>query len=178
MSAISQLPSAFYAPKVAGLHFNPVFGAGGNFMDAYIDFCWNRWSDGTEIILQNHVDIPQADLPALSSEENGKGSKWVVKGGIENEVLVFRFEALFERGGEVALPIPTAADGSELTFNIPKPSSFDTLRQGGIFDKASPKNQLNPQLDKVYLQQIDGDIKNQVSSALNRAVMHLEEDVR
>lgn len=166
-----------FAPKVAEPTFLPEFGRRtplpppedqepkpvieGSYLDKYIAFCWKHYEDAAnEITLQNFVNITMAENASVTSDDDGKSSLWTAKGFVKNNVLTLSLTALTDKNGKtLSFPSPNE-------FTIPLPSSYDTFRQGGVFTKD----------DKVHTQtyalEIDGDIKNQVSTALNRCVMH------
>ena len=152
--------SRLFAPKVNSNDFAP-FGNKATYMDAYVKYCWNHYFTSKDIItIWNYVDVTTAENSSLATDDDGKGSKWTAEGKITNSAtgtLTFTIKTLVDKNGK-ALTVPTN------TFEITLPSSWDTLRQGGVF---APLNSLNG-----YLFSIDGDIKNQVSTALNRNVMH------
>ena len=156
--------SRLFAPKVNAAEFAP-FGNAATYMDPYIKFCWAHYQANTKPIeIWNFVDVTMADNTSLSSDDNGKGCKWeasgVLKGGNAagtTGTLAFTITKLTDKNGTALTP-PTTV------FTIPLPNSWDVLRQGGVF---APDKSLSG-----YLKIIDGDIKNQVSSALNRNVMH------
>jgi len=153
-----------FAPKVNSDNYAP-FGNEATYMDAYVKFCWAHYQANTKPIeIWNFVDVTVAENPSLSSDDNGKGCKWEANGVLQGGntagttgKLTFTITKLTDKNGS-ALTVPTTA------FTIPLPNSWDVLRQGGVFapDKSLPG----------YKKIIDGDIKNQVSSALNRNVMH------
>ena len=150
-----------YAPKVTSNGFNPNFGEKGNYLKDYIDYCWKLYSDNqTAITLWNYVDITKAENGSLKDDTQGKGVKWTALGKINNNILTFELiELLCSDGTKLQLP-------GVLDFTIPLPSTYDTFRQGGVFTKDDTLH------TETYTQAIDGDIKNQVSTALNRCVMH------
>lgn len=156
--------SRLFAPKVNSTNYAP-FGKGATFMDPYIKFCWAHYQTNTKPIeIWNFVDVTMAENTSLSSDANGKGCKWeangVLKGGNTlgtAGTLAFTITKLVDKNGTL-LNVPATV------FTIPLPNSWDVLRQGGVF---APDDSL-----PGYLKIIDGDIKNQVSSALNRNVMH------
>lgn len=156
--------SRLFAPKVNAVNYAP-FGKKATYMDPYVKFCWAHYQANTKPIeIWNFVDVTMAENTSLSSDDNGKGCKWeangVMKGGNATGTagtLTFTITKLVDKNGAVLQPPVTE-------FTIPLPNSWDVLRQGGVF--APDKSLLG------YLKIIDGDIKNQVSSALNRNVMH------
>ena len=150
-----------YAPKVTSNGFNPNFGKSGNYLKNYIDYCWKLYSDNqTAITLWNYVDITKAENGSLKDDTQGKGVKWTALGKINNNILTFELNELLCSDG-TKLQLPGVKD-----FTIPLPSTYDTFRQGGVFTKDDTLH------TETYTQAIDGDIKNQVSTALNRCVMH------
>ena len=152
------------APKVETDLIAP-FGK-GTYMDPYIQYCWGQYhTKQTEIPLFGYVDIPKAENSSVATDAEGKGVRWEATGKMTNGnaagtqgSLTFKVTKLAK--GTKAFTPPAEA------FTIGLPGSWDTLRQGGTF-------QVNATLHtKTYTQAIDGDIKNQVSTALNRSVMH------
>ena len=153
--------SRIYAPKVSDDKFGPSFGKDGNYMDNYISHCWQVYDNPSNAItLWNFVDVTVAENSSVGSDELGEGCKWTARGFVMKDVLVFSLISI-ETSAGVSLDLPSVK-----LFPIAKPSTYDALRQGGVFTK---DNNLHTE---VYTQAIDGDIKNQVSTALNRAVMH------
>ena len=148
------------APKVNSANFPP-FGNDGTYMDAYVKYCWNHYFTSKDTItIWNYVDITTAENSSLSNDKDGKGCKWTAEGKITDSAtgtLTFTITSLVDKNNKALTP-PTN------TFIITLPSTWDVLRQGGIF---APLTSLSG-----YLFSIDGDIKNQVSTAINRNVMH------
>ncbi len=154
-------PYRVFAPKVTDESFAPDFGKDGDYLANYIKFCWSHYTDETNAItLWNHVDVTKAENSGLKSDQQGKSTKWTASGHVANNVLTFKLQSLVTPDG-TDLPLP-----ADDTFTIPLPSTYDTFRQGGVFTKDDTAH------PEVYTQQIDGDIKNQVSTAINRCVMH------
>jgi len=156
-----------FAPKVNSAAFSP-FGKNATFMDKYINFCWAHYFSNTAPIkIWNYVDITMLENSSLRSDDDGKGCKWEAEGVMVGGnakgtagVITFTITALHPKNGNYKLTPPTTS------FTIAHPSSWDTLRQGGVFAPITTGH--------AYEKAIDGDIKNQVSSALNRNVMHGE----
>ncbi|MDP2874718.1 MAG: beta-1,3-glucanase family protein, partial [Holophaga sp.] len=152
------------APKVETDLIAP-FGK-GTYMDSYIHYCWGQYhTKQTEIPLFGYVDIPKAENGSVTTNDEGKGVRWEATGkmmdgntaGTQGS-LTFKVTKLTK--GTKSFTPPTES------FTIGLPSSWDTLRQGGAFQISTTLH------TKTYTQAIDGDIKNQVSTALNRCVMH------
>lgn len=175
-------PQRIYAPKVSGTHFGPNFGQKGDYIQAYVDFCWNKYQAGTpnskKIVLSNFVDIPASEHPDINTDDEGKSAKWTAEGSASGKSLNFALTSLVRKDGKsLSLPSPNKFVITQLPplsqQTVPddekRTTSYDTLRQGGIFTKDKNAH------TKEYTQAIDGDIKNQVSTALNRSVMHLED---
>lgn len=184
-AAVSTLftPYRIFSPKVHGSHFEPRFGDGGDYMDNYINFCWGLDFSNREIRLSNFVNVRSDEHEGIVSQNSDeivtKGCKWEVTGKIVNDEMIFHLVSLEEDVSKTPLTLPTKADQSPIAFTIPKPTSNQVLSQGGPpFTKPDFNDPPDdkPEFNKNYLTEIDGDIKNQVSSAMNRTVMHLIPD--
>lgn len=184
-------PYRIFSPKVHGSHFEPEFGSDGSYLDNYIEDCWGIDFDSPGIELRNFVNVKRTEHNEIPSEldENNeeigvKPCQWIVHGNIVGDNLVFTLSSLsFDSSGDgtpdTPLTLPTKADGSPIEFSIGKPTSNEVLSQGGApFTKHDFKNppEDHPEFNKNYICEIDGDIKNQVSTALNRSVMHMAPD--